>query len=131
MANFEIAKNGIWPKNVFVKLIYLISRIFLGLDFLKFSGLLWKVRLFSREIPEGFSVGFCCKIRNFLTYRAFDFEFSRVFSSIGGCALSYARHGIFPISFSGCQFWRWEFCIVHISVKTSIQCSVSENLNKK
>ena len=89
-----------------------------------------KVRLFSREIPEGFSVGFVVHSRYFLTNWAFDFEFSRVFSSIGGCALSYARRGIFPISFSGCQFWRWEFCIVHISVKTSIQCSVPENLNK-
>ena len=34
-AIFEIAKN-----NFFVKLIYLISRVFFGLDFFKFSGLL-------------------------------------------------------------------------------------------
>ena len=41
MAIFEIAKNGIWSKSILVKLIYLISRIFVGLDFFKFSGLLW------------------------------------------------------------------------------------------
>ena len=35
----EIAKNGIWPKkNFFVKLIYLILRVFSGLDFFNFSG---------------------------------------------------------------------------------------------
>ena len=28
LAIFEIAKNGIWSKNLFVKLIYLISRAF-------------------------------------------------------------------------------------------------------
>ena len=31
---FEIAKNGIWSKKFFMKLIYLISRVF-GLDFFK------------------------------------------------------------------------------------------------
>ena len=36
MAIFEIAKNGIWSKKIFVKLIYLISRVFLGWTFLNF-----------------------------------------------------------------------------------------------
>ena len=33
LAIFEMAKNGIWSKEIFVKLIYLISRVLLGLDF--------------------------------------------------------------------------------------------------
>ena len=33
---FEIAKNGIWSNNVFVKLIYLISRVFFVWTFLNF-----------------------------------------------------------------------------------------------
>ena len=36
MAIFEIAKNGIRIKNFFVKLIYLISRVFLAWTFLNF-----------------------------------------------------------------------------------------------
>ena len=38
MAIFEIAKKGIWSKKIFVKLIYLISRVFFVLDFFNFSG---------------------------------------------------------------------------------------------
>ena len=33
---FEIAKNGFWSKNFFVKLIYLISPVFLAWNFLNF-----------------------------------------------------------------------------------------------
>ena len=43
LAIFEIAKNGIWWKNFFMKLIYLISRVFLAwtfLNFLAYCGLL-------------------------------------------------------------------------------------------
>ena len=36
LAIFEIAKNGIWSKHFFVKLIYLISRVFLAWTFLIF-----------------------------------------------------------------------------------------------
>ena len=36
MAIFEIAKNGFWSKRNFVKLVYLISRVFLAWTFLNF-----------------------------------------------------------------------------------------------
>ena len=36
MTIFEIAKNGIWSKKFFIKLFYLISRVFLAWTFLNF-----------------------------------------------------------------------------------------------
>ena len=41
LAIFEIAKNGIWSKKFIVKLIYLISQVFFGMNIFKFSGPLW------------------------------------------------------------------------------------------
>ena len=36
LASFEIAKNGIWSKKLFVKMIYLTSRVFLAWTFFNF-----------------------------------------------------------------------------------------------
>ena len=44
--HFWKCKKWNLPKKLFVKLIYLISRVFFYLDFLKFSGPLWHHQLF-------------------------------------------------------------------------------------
>ena len=57
LAIFEMVKNLIWPKKLFVTLIYLISGVFFGRDFFKFSSPLcfWRFRKF--EIRYFFRFG--------------------------------------------------------------------------